>query len=120
MSVHTYYTPAKAGHDREALIYTGPPQDRPVLTVANSSKWYDIFRVMPDGTVEEVTDYWDRGGEWSDHVPAPSTCYPYARAVGAVWCQVSLDAITGRYARDILAACTATDIPWLPHESDND
>lgn len=37
-----------------ALLYVGEPLDLPVITLENYIKWYNIFMVMPDGTVQTV------------------------------------------------------------------
>ena len=110
-----HVSPPDATNPGTPLVYQGPlPESRPVLTVENATKWYAVYRLHPDGRVEEVTDWWERGGEWCDHVPRPSSCTVYAAGAGDDWCQNSLDMITGRYAREILDNGEEPD--WVPRE----
>lgn len=36
------------------LLYVGDPVDVPIITMENYTKWYGIYLVMPDGSVELV------------------------------------------------------------------
>jgi hypothetical protein len=36
------------------LVYTGEPGERPILTCENYCKWYALFAVLPDGTIDRV------------------------------------------------------------------
>lgn len=38
------------------LVYNERPQDKPVLTVENYCKWYNLYLVMPNGEVEKLDD----------------------------------------------------------------
>lgn len=37
-----------------ALLYAGPTPTKPILTLENYCKWYGVYKVNPDDTVEHV------------------------------------------------------------------
>jgi len=37
------------------LIYYGEPSEKPVITVENYLKWYDLYLVLPTGSVERIS-----------------------------------------------------------------
>jgi hypothetical protein len=45
----TYFSPRGI-----PLLYIGEPCEVPVVTLENYTKWYEIFLVMPDGSVQAV------------------------------------------------------------------
>ncbi len=96
--VCVYYSPRGL-----PLVYMGPPALRPVLTVENYPKWYEIFMVMPDGSVQTF-DNSNLVIDWADHVPVPNSCMTVASLLEDqpyFWCDTSLDMIVGRYSREI-------------------
>lgn len=107
----TYLSP-----NGKPLVFVGEPRSNPTLTIENYEKWYALYLVMPDGTVEEVdggefTEVVQKKGPmtaWYDHVPSPVACDRYAVAKGYAWCWQSLEMIIGRYAREI------AEVPWAP------
>jgi len=36
------------------LLYIGKPVDKPIITLENYTKWYNVYAVMPDGSVSVV------------------------------------------------------------------
>lgn len=90
------------------LVYAGEPSDRPVLTVENYCKWYNLYAVDTDGTVIAVETDRTPGFEssWRDHVPHPAACEAFAKTNGWEWDENSLDMIYGRYAREV------ADVDW--------
>ncbi len=89
----------------EPLAYHGDPTRAPTVTVEVYEKWYHLFAVRPDGTVEKL----DLGMEteaWSDHVPVPALVEAWADAHGYVVDWLSLEMMRGRW---LLEACGMQD-----------
>ena len=90
------------------LLYHGDPQDKPVLCVEDYCKWYEIFAIMPVGNVVAIMPASYQmvdlkvGNCWSDHCINPKACQGIADTLGAVWCDRSLEVITGRYQLKII------------------
>jgi hypothetical protein len=88
------------------LLYHGAPSDKPILSMEDYCKWYTIYAVMPSGVVAEIhfEQYQHAASRvthfWSDHVPNPHACDVIAETVGGVWCDRSLEVISGRYRLD--------------------
>jgi hypothetical protein len=94
------------------LVYQGRQGSlaRKILTVESYIKWYEIFTVAPDGTVEPLPRkiawrYEDIQGDyggvpWSDHIPTPEFCrWIVDNHVEYEWDEPSLDMIYGRWHR---------------------
>jgi hypothetical protein len=81
------------------LVYHGSPGKVPILTVENYLKWYSLYLVNPDGSVEPV-DFPEDG--YCDHVPYPAAVEEMAADRGWVGCYESLEMIVGRYVLEFL------------------
>ena len=91
------------------LIYCGPPQQKPVLTCENYMKWYDLFLVMPDGSVTalphkvslDIVEKSNGYGLLCDHCVYPGLIPMVADLAGASVDGNSFDMIVGRWENDI-------------------
>jgi len=97
---------SKRGH---LLIFCGDPESKPVLTAENYSKWYELFLVMPDGTVGEVGfgelhELADERGvsPYVDHVPNPSLVSVLAERRGWSIDHVSYEVMVGRWEIEVV------------------
>lgn len=70
------------------------PTDKPVLTVENYLKWYCLYLVRPDGSVEAV-DFPEDG--YCDHVPFPAAVLRMADERGWHVCTESMEMMIGRF-----------------------
>jgi hypothetical protein len=99
MKYRTYFS------DRNIpLVYCGPPPEKPLLTIENYCKWYWVYVVMPDGSVETPTDRIltdDELAEYSDHIPSPKFCQTIAKKLGYNWDRQSLEMIAGRAVTEL-------------------
>jgi len=85
------------------------PESKPVLTAENYSKWYELFLVMPDGTVGEVGfgelhELADERGvsPYVDHVPNPSLVSVLAERRGWSIDHVSYEVMVGRWEIEVV------------------
>lgn len=92
------------------LVYhsiVGKTRDYTVLTIENYLKWYSLYLVKPDNTVEpcswENLDRLVEPGEspWCDHVPNPVAVANLAMAREWYLCDESLEMIIGRWEREV-------------------
>ena len=98
----------------EQLMYQGPPlMEKPVLTVENSTKWYHLSLVMPDGTVQvEPTDWYDLEGvvgttsAFLDHAIHPDAFIWLANKNGYEIDPQALDLVTGRWMLEYFGTST--------------
>jgi hypothetical protein len=84
------------------LAFTGRPGPRPVLTVELEEKWYSLFLVKSDCTVEEIPfpdcmDYATHGSPYVDHAPSPFHVAQWAKDKDIHLDDVSLELIIGRW-----------------------
>lgn len=93
------------------LMWRRKPLDKPVLTVEHYCKWYDLFLVMPDGTVKSVfkdeRDAWDKAEDkWggitmADHNFHPEFIPVLAHYLGACIDPEAHEVISGRWNDEI-------------------
>jgi len=76
------------------LLYNSKPLDRPILTVENYSKWYKLFLIMPDGSVEIDKNYYEH---WVDHCPVPMFLEKYCEEHDFILPDETMEIILGRY-----------------------
>jgi hypothetical protein len=86
------------------LLYTGEPLDVPVITLEAYEKWYEIFMVKPDGTVEAVdvrilqeAEEKDSKACWIDHDIHPRMLYRVAEILKGCTHDVAVEVATGRW-----------------------
>lgn len=92
------------------LVYNNAPDKQPVLTVENYLKWYSLFLVNPDGSVEVLP--YDRyrhleGSDglpflWGDHVVYPPAYERICDELDLIFDGNSADIIAGRWINDVL------------------
>lgn len=96
------------------LVYTGlPPQHRPILTVENYLKWYNLHVIDQSGKVTKVCDHPDFNAAdskivdgaavsvFSDHVWNPAYVEALAEALNLEVCDRSMEIIIGRWVSEI-------------------
>lgn len=85
----TYFSPR--GHQ---LVFIGKPAEVPIVTIENYHKWYSIYLIMPDGSVQPF----DLGieVEFIDHTPFPGTLYDFAKKLGYYMDEQSYEMMVGR------------------------
>ena len=93
------------------LVYRGEPGAVPILTVESCPKWYALYLVMPDGSVEEVTfaelhELADRHADrdmspYVDHVPNPELVPELASARGWTIDSCSYEMMVGRWESEV-------------------
>lgn len=90
------------------LLYIGKPVSVPVLTLENYTKWYSIYLVMPDGTVdtinsdvilEIVSQYQSREYPclWVDHLYHPLLLQKLAEKLNAELDERAQEVAAGRW-----------------------
>ena len=86
------------------LICQGKDNNKPVVTVENYCKWYQIFVIYPDSTV--VPADWPTLNKINkssdkhligDHIFHPELLEKFADHIGGYVHDVSLEAVTGRW-----------------------
>lgn len=90
------------------LAYWGEPRIWPVLTVELYLKWYALYLVMPDGSVEKLEygrykhleDQKDTPILWGDHVLYPPAYDAICEALGLEPDSNSRDLVYGRWVCD--------------------
>lgn len=96
---HTYLSPRGI-----PLLYIDKPLDKPVITLENYTKWYNIYLVMPDGSVVEksVADVDEnhrflKQHYWVDHLVHPSALHALADQLGGYTEERSLEVSMARW-----------------------
>lgn len=86
------------------LLYMGNPCEVPVVTLENYTKWYEIFLVMPDGSVQAVdsgivTDIEDPKVRrmWVDHHYHPRLLYRLAEYYKGTVDERAVEVAAGRW-----------------------
>jgi len=97
--MRTYMSPR--GH---VLLFTGDPLDVPVVTLESYEKWYEMFVVKPDGTVEAVdvrileeAQEKDSKAAWIDHDFHPRLLYRVAEILRGCTHDVAVEVAAGRW-----------------------
>jgi hypothetical protein len=90
-----------------ALLYIGRPVDVPIITMENYTKWYGIYLVMPDGTVEAVDpDVSDAAAKklsfwpYGDHLFHPQLLIQLRKDHGWEVDERALECAGGRWVRE--------------------
>lgn len=100
------------------LVYVDQPGDKPIVTVENYMKWYNLYEILPSGAVRCANfhddDTWNHevdGPIWSDHVPNPKAVEQFAAYYNYILDENALDMIRGRWdeQRDIVRTLVACD-----------
>ena len=103
MSINNYYL-SKRGIP---LIYCGQPADKPILTLENYGKWYEMYLVNPDGNVvpvdvevlsETMTLYSE--AIQIDHVFSPRLIYRVAQQMDYIVDERALEVAIGRWVME--------------------
>jgi hypothetical protein len=95
------------------LVYTGEPGERPILTCENYCKWYALFAVLPDGTIDRVdfpgqddrfpdSEITPGVSGFCDHVPNPDEVLRMAEKLGWDVDTQAHEMIVGRWAIEYL------------------
>jgi hypothetical protein len=91
------------------LLWVNEPIDVPLLTVAISEKWYELYLLLPNGRVEGLhfghlddLKYRREESAYVDHVPNPRAVERFARAKGYHIDPNALDMIRGRWRAEIV------------------
>jgi len=84
------------------LVYCEPPCKQPVLTVENYLKWYELFLVLPDGSVQAIDfpyaeEFCQGESPCHDHVPNPRVVMRAAVKYGWMIDRCGLEMIIGRW-----------------------
>ena len=79
------------------LIYIGSPADKPIITIENYTKWYNLYKVDTDGTVTKITDDIP---DWLDHCPIPNSVLTYAKEKNWYIDEQSMEIIIGRLIKE--------------------
>lgn len=86
------------------LLYVGKTFDKPMITLENYDKWYNIFLVMPDGSVKivdtrdiEIVNDKNDFQLWIDHLYHPRLLYLLAKHLDAYTDIRSLEVAAGRW-----------------------
>lgn len=84
------------------LLYVAEPCEVPVVTLENYTKWYDVYLVMPDGSVQVVegvlalVDKFDDAW-WVDHLYHPRLLYRLAQVLNATVDERAIEVAAGRW-----------------------
>lgn len=79
------------------LIYIGSPADKPIITIENYTKWYNLYKVDTDGIVTKITDDIP---DWLDHCPIPNSVLTYAKEKNWYIDEQSMEMIIGRLIKE--------------------
>jgi len=97
-------------NDRGHLLsHWGPPQPHPLIVVELYMKWYTLFIINPDGSVEalcypdfEEAPNLPKGIScYHDHVPNPVAVQAYADWKEMEICSEALELMIGRWVTDV-------------------
>ncbi len=84
--------------NRDIPLITQQVSDVPMLTAENYPKWYDLYLLLPDGTVETVS--WDNEtlcDGWRDHCIIPEYFVKLAEELGARYDEKTFEAVKEHY-----------------------
>lgn len=100
------YTTYYSTKENVPLIYRHTKADKPVITVENANKWYTLYLVNVDGTVEKLKGF----DGWIDHCPLPDDLIEFAEENNYYVDATSLELIAGRAVmeKEIIATCGYT------------
>lgn len=90
---------------------------RGMLTVENYVKWYRMYIIRPDGTVEgRVNTACDHGEDksWIDHAVIPYAFHETARNLGLVYDDITFAMVCERFVSDVLDGDWTKLAPFLP------
>ncbi|WP_227493032.1 hypothetical protein [Bacillus paranthracis] len=76
--------------------------EKRMLTVEDYCKWYDLFLIEPDGTVQTVewNQHFDRG--WRDHCIVPQSFKDMAKELGAAYDEDTWKKVCAMYEENCL------------------
>jgi len=91
-----------------SLLYIGKPSDKPIITMENYTKWYDVYMVMPDGGVttvdsdvifETASQYQSKENPclWVDHLYHPLLLEKLAEKLNAELDERAQEVAAGRW-----------------------
>lgn len=96
--------------DRDIPLITQDVGSKPMLTVENYIKWYELYVITPDG---EVKDVYETSSEeirnliidgWRDHCIDPQIFHKVATKLGATYDIATFESVCRRYQTDYLNA----------------
>lgn len=100
----TANTPMYLSPRGNPLLYVREPTTVPIVTLENYTKWYEIFLVMPDGSVQEIDsdlifdiDDSKVGCLWIDHLYHPRLLYRIAERLNACVDERAVEVAAGRW-----------------------
>lgn len=87
------------------LVLSKRPLDRPVITVELYSKWYGLYLVYPEGSIEEIPFPESEGrldvSDYVDHVPNPKVVVWFAEKNNFYLDELALELIVGRWELEV-------------------
>lgn len=102
-SNRTYLSPR--GH---LLLYVGEPIDKPIITLENYTKWYEIYLIKPEGAVEKVDNDIvlavlgeHRDAQICDHVFHPRLLYRVAQELEGELEERAAEVAAGRWMLEV-------------------
>jgi hypothetical protein len=103
MANNHHYTTERGHH----LLFMGQPLDKPVLTLENYGKWYEMHVIQPDGTVaavdvkvlSETMDIYS-DALWIDHLFSPRLIYRVAQQMDYYVDERALEVALGRWVME--------------------
>lgn len=84
------------------LLYVGKPCDIPIVTLENYTKWYEVYLVMPDGSVQvaegtlALLDKFE-DAHWVDHHYHPRFLYRLAQVLNGTVDERAVEVAAGRW-----------------------
>jgi hypothetical protein len=91
------------------LLYVGEPVSVPILTLENYTKWYSVFMIMPDGTVEKIPGNMithilskHKDAEISDHCFHPRLLYRLAEYYKGELHERAAEVAAGRWMNEAM------------------
>lgn len=99
---------ARFRSERDLPLVTQEVDNKPMITVENYFKWYDLYLIHTDGTVQTVNV--DTNKEvadimryyWRDHYIEPNGFKKIAEKLGAVYDTASFESVCRRYELESL------------------
>lgn len=84
------------------LVHQQAYEGTPIVTVENYEKWYSLFLIQPDGTVEKIPsqillDAMTINRWWIDHSFHPSLLLAVAKHYGGEVPDTTLEMVAGRW-----------------------
>lgn len=95
---------------------------RPMLTVENYEKWYQMYVIHPDGTVEPRFETLTNDGDttaWIDHAVIPSAFHETAANLGYRYDNKTFAMVCERFVEDILDDDWSKLTKYLPSPAAN-